>query len=80
MYGSIWAAAHGERIVCILLREPLNTNDKYAVALKKDGAVIGHLPHESARYLLEEEEQLSVLSQVQEDTHQTYRKEGSIII
>ena len=42
VYKSIWAAAHGERIGCI--REPLNTNDRYAVALKKGGAVIGHLP------------------------------------
>ena len=31
---------HMERI-CI--REPLNANDRYAVALKKDGAVVGHL-------------------------------------
>ena len=75
---NIWAAAHGERICCI--REPLNANDRYAVALKKDGAMIEHLPqkyHKYARYLLEEEEQLSVLSQVQEDTYQIYRKEGS---
>ena len=35
VYESIWAAAHGEQIVCI--SEPLNTNGRYAVALKKDG-------------------------------------------
>ena len=47
VYESIWAAAHGERIGCI--REPLNANDRYAVALKKDGAVIGHLPQKISR-------------------------------
>ena len=40
VYESIWEAALGEQIGCT--REPLNTNDRYAVALKKDGAVIGH--------------------------------------
>ena len=47
MYESIWAVAHGERIGCI--REPLNANDRYAIALKKDGAVIGHLPQKISR-------------------------------
>ena len=39
---------HMERI-CI--REPLNANDRYAVALKKDGAVpvVGHLPQKISR-------------------------------
>ena len=41
MYESIWAAALGERIGCV--REPCNANDRYAVVLKKDSAVIGHL-------------------------------------
>ena len=47
LYESIWAAALGERIGCE--REPLNANDRYAVALKKDGAVIGHLPQKISR-------------------------------
>ena len=42
VYESIWVAALGEWIVCI--RELLNSRDRYAVALKKDGVVIGHLP------------------------------------
>ena len=42
VYEGIWVAALGEQIGCI--REPLNVMDRYAVALKKDGAVIGHLP------------------------------------
>ena len=42
VYEAIWAAALGEQIGCV--REPLNAMDRYAVALKKDGAVIGHLP------------------------------------
>ena len=42
VYEGIWAAAMGEQIGCI--REPLNVMDRYAVALKKDGTVIGHLP------------------------------------
>ena len=33
----------------ICIREPLNANDRYAVALKKDGAVVGHLPQKISR-------------------------------
>ena len=40
VYESIWAAALGKRIGCV--REPLK-NDRYAVALKKDSAVIGRV-------------------------------------
>ena len=47
VYESIWVAVLGERIVCI--REPLNSRDRYAVALKKDGVVIGHLPQKISR-------------------------------
>lgn len=47
VYESIWAAALGEQVGCI--REPLNANDRYAVALKKDGVVIGHLPQKISR-------------------------------
>ena len=64
VYKGIWTAAMGEQIGCI--REPLNVMDRYAVALKKDGALISHLPKkccEFVRCLSEVEEQLSVLSQ-----------------
>ena len=47
LYKSIWTAALGEWISCE--REPLNANNRYAVALKKDGAVIGHLPQKISR-------------------------------
>ena len=47
VYEGIWAAALGEQIGCI--REPLNAMDRYAVALKKDGAVISHLPQKILR-------------------------------
>ena len=60
----IWTAAMGEQIGCI--REPLNVMDRYAVALKKDGALISHLPKKYCKFvhcLSEVEEQLSVLSQ-----------------
>ena len=42
VYESIWVAALGERVVCI--REPLNSRDRFAVVLKKNGVVISHLP------------------------------------
>ena len=78
VYESIWAAALGKQIGCI--KEPLNALHRYTVALKKDGAVIGHLPQKKYRefvyYLSEKEEQLSVLSQAQEDIHQICHKEG----
>ena len=42
VYRTIWDAAIGEDLVCE--REPSNEQDKYAVAIKKDGVIIGHLP------------------------------------
>ena len=41
-YHGIWKAVVGETLVC--MREPQNVHDKYAIAVKKDGTVIGHLP------------------------------------
>ena len=38
----IWDAAAGEALVC--QREPQNGRDRYAVVVKKEGTVIGHLP------------------------------------
>ena len=77
VYESTWVAALGERIVCI--REPLNLRDRYAVALKKDGIVIGHLPQKYPKFvhcLLEEEELSSALSQAQEGIQQIYLRVG----
>ena len=46
-YQPIWTAAVGEQFPCI--REPFNVMDRYAVAVKKDGIVIGHLPKKVSR-------------------------------
>ena len=46
VYYSIWAAAVREELVCE--REPRNSTDRYAVALKKDGTIIDTFP---GRYL-----------------------------
>ena len=42
MYKTIWIAIVGEVVEC--RREPDNCKDRYAVAVIKDDAVIGHLP------------------------------------
>ena len=42
MYCDVWEAAIGEVLDCE--REPGNAKDRYAVAVKKDATVIGHLP------------------------------------
>ena len=42
VYGGIWEAAIGEVLVCE--REPRNTADRYAMAVKRSGSMIGHLP------------------------------------
>ncbi len=47
IYQAIWTAAVGEVLACE--REPRNTTDRYAVAVKKDGTVIGHLPRKVSR-------------------------------
>ena len=47
IYREIWAAAVGEVLVCE--REQRNAADRYAVAVKKDGTVIGHLPRKVSR-------------------------------
>ena len=41
MYRDIWQAAVGEVLDCE--REPEHAKDRYAVAVKKDVTVIGHL-------------------------------------
>ena len=47
VYQEIWEAAVSEVLVCE--REPRNVEDRYAVAEKKDGTVIGHLPRKISR-------------------------------
>ena len=47
VYREIWEAAVGEVLICE--REPRNAKDGYAVAVKKDGTVIGHLPRKVSR-------------------------------
>ena len=41
IYKYIWHAAIGQHLSC--RREPDNTSDRYAVAVIKDGIIIGHL-------------------------------------
>ena len=41
-YQETWLPRVGE--VLVLEREPLNSVDKYAVAIVKDGTVVGHVP------------------------------------
>ena len=47
VYQEIWEAAVGEVLVCE--REPRDVEDRYAVAVKKDGTVIRHLPRKVSR-------------------------------
>ena len=42
VYQGIWLANVGEIVEC--RREPENSRDRYAVAVTKDDAIIGHLP------------------------------------
>ena len=41
-YHEVWEAAVGESLVC--KREPKNASDRYIVAVKKEGTIMGHLP------------------------------------
>ena len=49
IYQNIWNAEVDEHFVCE--REPLNPSDRYAVAVLKDGVVVGHLPRHLSRIL-----------------------------
>ena len=46
-YKEVWEAAVGEALVCE--REPENASDRYAVAVEKEGSIIGHLPRKVSR-------------------------------
>ena len=47
IYKEIMDAAAGGALVCE--REPQNGRDRYAVVVKKEGTVIGHLPRHFSR-------------------------------
>ena len=47
IYKEIWTAAIGEVLPCE--REPTNPEDRYAVAVKKDDIIVGHLPRKVSR-------------------------------
>ena len=53
VYEDIWEVAVGETVECVL--EPGNFHDKNAIAVEKDGRIIGYLPrkvsHISALFL-----------------------------
>ena len=47
IYKNIWDVVIGEELQCE--RELDNESDRYAVAVKKDGSIIGHLPRNISR-------------------------------
>ena len=47
VYKDIWDAVIGEELVCE--REPDNRSNRYAVAIRKDGIIIGYLPYKISR-------------------------------
>ena len=50
IYQSVWIPVLGEDLIC--LREPFNSVDRYAVCVKKDNDIIGHLPRKISRICL----------------------------
>ena len=76
IYQTIWAATIGEELLCE--REPHNASDRYAVAVVKDTAVVGHLPRNisrAARCSIYEVEVFGVEFVDTESTQRTYHKE-----
>ncbi len=47
VYKDIWAAAIGEELECS--REPTNMADRYAVAVRNEETIIGHLPRKISK-------------------------------
>ena len=47
IYKDIWDATIGEELQCA--RESNNSNDRYAVAVRKNNAVVGHVPRKISR-------------------------------
>ena len=50
IYQTIWDVIMGETLECT--RAPLNEHDRYLVAVKKDGFIIGQLPRKISRICL----------------------------
>ena len=50
IYYPVWTSYVEEQLVCI--REPLNSIDRFAVAVKKDDSVVGHLPKKISKICL----------------------------
>ena len=48
VYQEVWTAAVGEELVCE--REPHNSHDRYAVAVKRMGIIISHLPRKLLKH------------------------------
>ena len=49
IYQNIWNAEVDDHFVCE--REPLNSSDRYVVAILKDDVVVGHLPRQLSQIL-----------------------------
>ena len=47
VYKEVWEASVGEALTCE--REPGNAADRHAVAVKKDGSIVEHLPRKLTR-------------------------------
>ena len=47
VYREVWAAAVGEVLICE--RESDNASDRYTVAVKREGTIVGHLPRKMTR-------------------------------
>ena len=47
VYWRVWCAVEGETLQCT--REQGNSKDCYAVAVKKDGVIVGHIPIKTSR-------------------------------
>ena len=47
VYREVWNAVYGEELQCV--REPTNAADRYAIAVTREGTVVGHLPHKISR-------------------------------
>ena len=47
VYKDVWNAALGEELQC--QRETGNSSDLYAVAVRKDSTIVGHLPQKISR-------------------------------
>lgn len=47
IYHHNWESEIGETLICE--REPSNVDDRYAVGVKRDGEIVGHLPKKISR-------------------------------